>query len=204
MNILSYSDFNDKFWKYYLVLEKNVLETEQYITFDRDNYKCFSNEYIKIFQAICSEIDVVAKDYCEYVLGRPLILRNECNIEFYKKIIMQNQKYLPRYTVHSKIIKEFNYKPWISFGENKNPIWWKHYNSLKHRRTGTTNFKDIQNKNKFIENYKLANLENVLYALSALFLLENFYHVELRVGEKNLEYITHTFDLLQGSELFNI
>ena len=66
-------------WEYYLVLEKDFLKTEPYVSFELgDNYLynsdsvenpenslTFSNEYIKQYQAICSEVDVILKSICK-------------------------------------------------------------------------------------------------------------------------------------------
>lgn len=66
-------------WEYHLVLEKDFLQSERYISFDLgDNYLydnmehsdngnslTFSNEYIKLYQAICSEVDVILKSICK-------------------------------------------------------------------------------------------------------------------------------------------
>ena len=66
-------------WSYYLVLEKDFLDTERYISFEfGDNYlydshqiidygnsNTFSNEFVKQYQAICSEIDVILKSICK-------------------------------------------------------------------------------------------------------------------------------------------
>ena len=59
--------FYKKFCSYYLALEADFLATERYLTIDKDNYTAFSNEYIKLIQAICSEIDVVAKHLCSHI-----------------------------------------------------------------------------------------------------------------------------------------
>ena len=48
-----------------MILEKDFLATERYLTIDPLNFGAFSNEYIKQYQAICSEIDVIAKSYCK-------------------------------------------------------------------------------------------------------------------------------------------
>lgn len=64
-------DFCRLYWSYYLVLEKDFLDTERYISFDLgDNYLydshtihdygnsgAFSNEFVKQYQAICSEVE---------------------------------------------------------------------------------------------------------------------------------------------------
>jgi hypothetical protein len=61
------SEFKGTYWKYYLILERDVKNVESYISFHQDNYNCFSNEFIKLYQTICSEIDVFCKRFCEYI-----------------------------------------------------------------------------------------------------------------------------------------
>lgn len=60
----SYADISSyyrKYCSYYQTLEADFVATERYLTIDEDNFFAFSNEYIKLIQAICSEVDVVAK-----------------------------------------------------------------------------------------------------------------------------------------------
>lgn len=54
-------EFLSRYWNYYLNIEQSVIDLENYITFDERNFNCFSVEFIKMFQMICSEIDVVLK-----------------------------------------------------------------------------------------------------------------------------------------------
>lgn len=49
------------YWNYYLELESEFFQTKRYVEFDKNNYETFSIEYLKLFEAICSEIDVVGK-----------------------------------------------------------------------------------------------------------------------------------------------
>lgn len=54
--------FKKSYWNYFLELEEEFLLTQKYVTFDKLNFNTFSAEYIKLIQAVCSEIDVVAKE----------------------------------------------------------------------------------------------------------------------------------------------
>ena len=63
--IVTRNEFMQRYWKYYLILESDFLDTEHYLAIDELNFGAFSNEYIKQYQAICSEIDVIAKCYCK-------------------------------------------------------------------------------------------------------------------------------------------
>ncbi len=74
-------EFCSKLWSYYLMLEKDFLETERYVNFDLGknnlynntnpinigdygNSLAYSNEYVKQYLSICSEIDAVMKTIC--------------------------------------------------------------------------------------------------------------------------------------------
>lgn len=66
----SYTDISNyyrKYCSYYQTLEADFVATERYLTIDEDNFSAFSNEYIKLIQAICSEVDVVAKYLCKCI-----------------------------------------------------------------------------------------------------------------------------------------
>ena len=52
-------EFVKSFWSYYLELERQFLETKRYVEFSENNSKAYSVEYLKLYQAICSEIDTV-------------------------------------------------------------------------------------------------------------------------------------------------
>ena len=59
---MTFEEARTKYWKYYLSLENQFLDTERYVEFDYvNNGKAYSIEYLKLFQAVCSEIDVVGK-----------------------------------------------------------------------------------------------------------------------------------------------
>ena len=59
------SQFIKSYWNYYLELEDQLIQTKRFVDFDISNYKTFSIEYLKLLQATCSEIDVVAKIIAE-------------------------------------------------------------------------------------------------------------------------------------------
>ena len=54
--------FIKSYWEYFLELEEQLIETKRYVAFDKANAKTYSIEYLKLYQAVCSEIDVVAKE----------------------------------------------------------------------------------------------------------------------------------------------
>lgn len=163
-------EFIDTFWDYYLVLEQDFLSTERYVSFDLgDNYlydggtpkklensRCFSVEFAKQYQTICSEIDVILKAICGE-LNAKLSKENICE---YTKAILNNNfwKSIVSQEVEFKKIKLQPFKNW-SENPYQSPDWWSLYNDVKHNRA---------------VKYQDANLKNVLNSLAGLYILENY------------------------------
>ncbi|MEJ5996449.1 hypothetical protein WG904_18620 [Pedobacter sp. Du54] len=157
-------DFKIKFWDYFLALEEDFTSIEKIIPVDPQNTNTFSITYMKILFSICSEIDVVFKEFIEYNQWYSFTV-NDGNIGKYKDIINLNlQDFSNEIIVFSKNIE---LKPFVNWKQNKKPDWWKDYNDLKHKRTLTNNG---------IENYKKANQKNILDALGALYQLEMYFY----------------------------
>lgn len=53
--------FEKNYWRYYRELESEFLQTRRYVEFCEDNNKAYSIEFLKLYQAVCSEIDVIGK-----------------------------------------------------------------------------------------------------------------------------------------------
>ena len=53
--------FIKNYWEYFRELEAEFLQTRKYVEFCKENNATFSIEYLKLYQAVCSEIDVVGK-----------------------------------------------------------------------------------------------------------------------------------------------
>ena len=155
-------------WEYYLVLEKDFLKTEPYVSFELgDNYLynsdsvenpenslTFSNEYIKQYQAICSEIDVILKSICKElgdVSSRDMLRYTNTILTNWNSIKMQKVK-----------MKTIEFQPFLNWEKEPSytaPDWWQPYNKVKHER---------------LLNYREANLKNVVNALAGLYVLENY------------------------------
>lgn len=98
--------------------------------------------------------------------------------EFCKNLNI-NQK--DRFGINSKI----NIVPFAKFVDNKSADWWQAYNNIKHKRTEKTGEQ---------YNYELANLKNVLYALSALYLL--LYKMKEESSENSeIKFESELFDI---------
>ena len=168
------TEFIDIYWSHYLLLEKDFLSTKRYLEIDDLNGKAYSNEYLKQYQSICSEIDVLCKEFCKILNANS----KADNIHKYCKEIIDYQTNFSTKKIYvanwQKTIQpwlNWNYK--ISVDKNgvsrissTPPKWWTVYNKVKHQRT--TAMPSYGN----IPFYKLANQENIVSALGALFILE--------------------------------
>lgn len=63
---MTINEFKNEYWNYYLTLETDFLAAERYVAIDENNFATYSVEYIKQYQSICSEIDVILKAYCKF------------------------------------------------------------------------------------------------------------------------------------------
>lgn len=179
--MLDRSFFYENYWKYFLKLESQFAYTERFVAISASNEKCYSVEYLELYQAICSEIDTVAKVIACYldpgfsVNRRTGIRQWGYELTNFLPELIEDEVVLDNKTL---II------PWNKFGydcsRNKKgnvkyklkdgcqtPGWWNDYNSVKHGRIYIAS--EIEN------NYSLANQKNVIYALSALFSLESLF-----------------------------
>lgn len=161
-------DFCRLHWSYYLVLEKDFLDTERYISFDLgDNYLydshtihdygnsgAFSNEFVKQYQAICSEVDVVLKTICKELSGI-----TENNMPAYTDLVLKKWETLSEQKVRMNTIELQPFKNWKPSPSYSAPDWWTPYNRVKHER---------------LENFRKANLKNVMNALAGLYILESY------------------------------
>jgi len=166
-----------EYWNYYLSLESQFENSRRYVSFDNANYSTYSIEYVQLLQAICSEIDVVGKVIAQYS-NKDFIVDNSTNITKWGFEVQKCFKGIDLKTIYfdnSKEIvpfKKWKYKngttkqkPIVYFDDTyKTPQWWLAYNDVKHARTTVDEKEQIQN-------YKKANLKNVIYALGALYIL---------------------------------
>lgn len=173
--------FVKSYWEYYLELEEQFSKTKKYVSFDIYNKKTYSVEYLKLLQAVCSEIDVVAKEIASD-LDPSFVVDNNTTIKKWG-YVLQNKlpAMLCREIVFNDEICVCPWKNWLyeqSLSKKgalnyklknncKTPSWWVDYNSVKHARTKIGNDGEI--------NYTKANLENLIKSYAALHILESCY-----------------------------
>ncbi len=179
---MTFKEARDIYWKYYISLENQFMETGRYVELDYvNNGKTYSMEYLKLFQAVCSEIDVVGKALAA-VLNESFKASKNTGINEWWYYISNADSTLRDRTC--LLFSEYKVQPWKGFIVIKNPsdgakkyildvsfrpkpktpVWWNDYNSVKHNRTGQYE--------KHSTNYAKANLKNLFYAIAGLYTLE--------------------------------
>ncbi len=173
--------FIKSYWNYYLDLEEQLIATKRFVDFNKNNEKTFSIEYLKLLQATCSEIDVVAKIMAEYFDNEFKMFERK-DIQKWGWVIQRHIADIEKITV--TFSNDWIIVPWENWkyehyqdkrGNNRyrllkgksTPEWWTAYNKVKHERT--SNYKNGQT------NYVRANLGNLLSAMAALFILETVF-----------------------------
>ena len=184
--------FLKSYWEYYLELEEQLIETKRFVAFDKANAKAFSIEYLKLYQAVCSEIDVVGKEVA-IAVSPSFKIDNNTNIKKWgyevqqhfpllkdcKVIFIDDEFFQPfknwEYEYHTTCTKKGKRTELRVKDSKKTIVWWKSYNAIKHRRIGLV---------EGTKNFQLANQWNLLQAFSALYILETLYMEELAGKEK--------------------
>ncbi|MCH5248728.1 MAG: hypothetical protein J1E98_02285 [Lachnospiraceae bacterium] len=151
-------EFIKVYWKQYQLLERDLIQTDEYVSIDKDNYDTFSNQYMKLLLTICSEMDSIAEVLCLMKNDKiPYGIKNKLDalIEEYPKL--KSYRVNTRYPYDIK-----NIAPMVKFSDSISD-WWQAYNDIKHRRMATNEGGRY--------NYTKANLKNVLHAMAALYIL---------------------------------
>ncbi|HJG30814.1 MAG TPA: hypothetical protein K8U80_05395 [Collinsella ihuae] len=171
------------FWRYYILLEQRVISTRNYIEFDSGNSEAFSLEYLLLHQAACNEIESVAKEISNHLNVISLSERPRINELIYA--LEETFPHLEQRTV--KFLRgDFSTQPFKNWVVKLNkrssrntpkytledgssiPSWWNDHNKVKHDRS-------FQSATGAYDNFKLANQNNVLCSMAALFLINRLY-----------------------------
>lgn len=161
-------EFYKLYWRQYQLLEKEVLDTDAYVTIDNKNSAAFSAQYVKLFLNLCSEIDTLAEQLREMIAER----HEDCDIDtkgptILKKIAavkIEFEKLGEMYVITKAEYDSWKNIPFLKFDDTSSDSWWRDYNLVKHCRNEM-----MEGSNKY--NYEKANLKNTLKALSAFYLL---------------------------------
>lgn len=202
--------FEKTYWRYYLELEREMLETRRYVDFSEDNFTTYSVEFMKLYQAVCSEIDVFGK-----------ALAGEINSSFkpddtsvsvhkwwfevqtwYKSLKVKTVRFCQEYsltpldnyeTEWATSKRGARYCRLVKDARIKTPSWWSEYTDVKHHRTSRNSTGKL--------NYGKANLFNLSNAFAALYILE--YNFLKEIGDSvQMEKMTKSLLFANNTPLF--
>lgn len=197
------SVFIKSYWNYFVELEDQLISTKRFVDFSKSNSPTFSIEYLKLLQATCSEIDVVAKIMAEWF--EPEFRKSDNkNIQKWGFVI---QNHIPNIgAIKVRFNNDYEFVPWRNwkyekYQDSKNktryrlvsgcatPCWWTAYNKVKHERT--SEYRNNQT------NYVRANQENLIFAMAALYILETLFLLSLGEWNGQIKYSkSRLFELL--------
>jgi hypothetical protein len=146
------------YWHYFVSLCEDAEKTTRFVEPTPDNFNTYSIEYARLYLAIGSEVDVVAKLLCEKIKPTAKVK----NIDDYRPVILAAFPDLPAVQV---VVPrhEISFTPWLGWQTGVNPLWWTKHNAVKHARH---------------KSFKEANLENTLNALGGLLVLVGYFYSE--------------------------
>lgn len=182
-------ELEQRYWRYYLLLEKRFIDTLDYTELHPDNYKSYSNNYALLMQAVGAELDTIFKIYCGYNTDD----RKKIT-DYVKEIDKEENDIKPQHALEhpfrDQIIRADGYnvsiqpfKNWDVSKPAESLTWWNAFIKLKHNR---------------YDSRALANQENCLNLLGALCFVEM--KMEKKIAEANDDI--DIFDA--SSELFTL
>jgi hypothetical protein len=137
-------------WDYLLAIDRDLDVTSRHIDFADANMGVYSTELTRMYLAVCSEIDVVAKQLTKKIDQHA----KAWDINDYRKVIPTHYPHFCEFPVSVPRLGS-SLKPWKDWNVG-NPQWWKSYNKVKHHRHAYPTE---------------ANLRNVLHSTCGLFVL---------------------------------
>jgi len=179
---MTQEEFRQCFWKQYLLLEKDFLATDEYVTIHSSNYATFSNRYVYLFLNICSEIDSISDAYCRFLKQDPKIksIIGKLGVVFEKDESLKNCQVKTKYPY--EVIYRVPFQK-VTFNQDSSRAsstdWWQAYNQVKH-------FRNEKDENG-LPNIRLANLKNVLDAIGGLYILSKSLYNQLNSDDIRLE-----------------
>ncbi len=108
-----FSIFEKSYWNYYLELEEQFLSTKRYVAFDKANFKTFSMEYLKLLEAVCSEIDVVGKEIAHQI--DPTFKINDSSSNIQKWWYAIQSWFFEHDPQPVKMLDEMVFNPWAGY-----------------------------------------------------------------------------------------
>ena len=140
-----------EYWSFFATIDEDLHQFSRFVEFNEDNYKTYSVHLVRLYLAIGSEIDVVAKLLCRQIDPQ----KRPEKITQYRPIITGQYPQLQDLQIHVRGTS-ITLTPWFGWNSGSSPAWWGRYNEVKHERH---------------EHFKEACLENVLTSAAGLLVL---------------------------------
>ena len=161
-------EFYKLYWRQYQLLEKELLDTDDYVTINNKNSAAFSAQYVKLFLNLCSEIDTLADQLRKMIKERyedlDINTKEQTILKKIAAVKIEFEKLGEMYVITKEQYDSWKNIPFLKFDDDSSDSWWRDYNLVKHYRNEM-----MEGSNKY--NYEKANLKNTLKALSAFYLL---------------------------------
>lgn len=176
-----YRKFSQRYWNYYLVLEKEFKEIVEFVALRKENLETSSNRITSLLLNAGAEFDFLCKKVCGFLPG------SRKNIADYAESLLKQSRNLQKVeiTVLDSEMSIFPFRNWDK-RHASDLFWWEAYISVKHNR---------------IDNATKGSLENLVNAMGALYYLEMYYIKKLADKEDNPEVIDVP---ISRSEFFKI
>ena len=110
---MDWKEFISTYWKYYLSLEDDFIRTTRYVELDESNFNSYSVEYAKQLQAICSEIDTICKEICNFYGDI-----NSNNFPQYTATILKNYTEISTENIKVRLDDGINLEPFKEWNNN--------------------------------------------------------------------------------------
>jgi hypothetical protein len=140
-----------EYWSFFEMIDEDLYQFSRFVEFRRDNLDSYSVHLLRLYLAIGSEVDVVAKLLCATIDPT----KTPGQITEYQPIITGKYPKLDDFKIHVRDAG-LTFTPWQGWNSGTSPAWWQSYNDVKHKRH--IYFRD-------------AKLENVLTAAAGLLVL---------------------------------
>lgn len=164
-------EFRKLYWNYYLQLESDFFSYSPYCEIDTANDHTFSIKYLQLLLSVCGEIDSICKTFCKALDGS--LDTDKAGILEYIPVLLQNYPTFAGETVRVLGHRYREMQPWKNIANGYVPNWWSRYNAVKHHRDEK-------------ENYKHANQKNTIEALSALYILLEYWAAKNFLPDKDI------------------
>ena len=189
----SYSNNPQHYIRAFLMIQSDLIKLFEFIEPADENIKTFSFRIHSLFMRTCIEIEANFKAILQENIYTPKDKKGKkrkesaWNISDYK--LIDKTHHLSSYTIELPIWNgsKNKFNPFSDWRENKSLFWYKAYNQSKH---------DRQN------NFKKANFENLMNAVSALLILlssqfkrENFSPGPTGLSVKTASYYSGNFGI---------